>query len=1085
MRKWKEENQRKYIVADRKTVLAAAEHRSQSWRYQAKVNKGARLLSPQQRRKANRKRPSPLKIKRTTLTTENFKSSSSPNKTASIVPKYSNKPLNDYGLQNDFDHEKTECDSDGHSILGEDDDFSHDFSYDAVKRWREQAERRKQNYINREAVELKVTKDIARLNQALSQNREHLETKSNLEARAMKQQDKPSGECYTTGKSYQRENRARSVQRAKEYKRLLEIEEKIDAVVEESTVNVFASESPDQIQQSVEHIADEALAGVSILDDSLVEEEASSKKAILYQQKLESRFLMEEARFELAKVMRVEESNVRFEMHKKKIEDAVEQIPVDETLPPLQKHEIADIQFVETLSENENQKIVLKAKFLPEDPYIESLENKHRIEREELIAKMLPVHVHTDRIEREELIAKMLPVHVHTEMGEKVVQKDLKEAPALKAKLLPEDPYIESLENKQRIEREELTAKDLPMHVHTNMQKQLAQNEEETQEPQTKDVPKLGLLRLDAISSQPAAPNNIIEHEMAISQLQLLKSKQKKNKVEFEKQLQKLNDDNVLKNLEEEVIALKSVLKRAEAGRRRAMKAAAKAQHDIKQLREGKPVLSRRNNVITQSSMMQKSASTSAINLPPLEAFPLVARGSKKRPWTAEIRKRLHPSGALENVNGGQLLPVAKLHQLVHPPAYNVSSTTTEIAPTQVVAGVTHVSLAYIRFPILVDGIFRGKTGLIFPGQQLRCQKGHGCGWLTLIEPFKSSWLRCADHTATQQLLSTVRVNKDHIELGTDNMQERVIQHTVSEIQKLEENVNVLKGDTARFKSGLAVISKVLDQSKAKSLSSKQNDPAIFIDSSIDAIKTLRDGGMVEGPGIMSLTDEVLKKKVVFNDKVAINTNKRSLKSTLRSTEKKKMTKSILKGGKARSWVQKHEGTRILKKQHGSKSVISVQPAKLSTVEFGVSTLSIPFSSPSSAPALSDVVENLLDEACVALNRASTLSPTVHKLNLPRIRILLYQERKDDRAKFVSLDSVFVKVIMCKHGVTDVEQGTTISAIYADHTGKCPHVVVGPGVYFIETFLNGTKFAQKVVIVDPLRGDLEKTSIPTVKIAVP
>jgi len=174
---------------------------------------------------------------------------------------------------------------------------------------------------------------------------------------------------------------------------------------------------------------------------------------------------------------------------------------------------------------------------------------------------------------------------------------------------------------------------------------------------------------------------------------------------------------------------------------------------------------------------------------------------------------------------------------------------------------------------------------------------------------------------------------------------------------------------------------------------------------------------------------------------------------------------------------------------------MSVQPAKPSTNEFEVSTSSVSVPSPGSAPALSGVVENLLGEACVALNRASTLSPTVHKLNLPLVRILLHQnrssntgsiahEREDDRAEIVGLDSVFVKVIMCKHGVTDVELGTTISAVYADHNGKCPHVVVGPGVYFIETFLNGMKLAQKVVIVDPLRGDLEKMDIPTVNITV-
>ena len=176
-----------------------------------------------------------------------------------------------------------------------------------------------------------------------------------------------------------------------------------------------------------------------------------------------------------------------------------------------QKHEeeIADIQFVEALAEDEDQKSALNAKLLPEHPDIESLEQKQRIEREALIAKMLPVHVHTEmeeklsqthlneiqalkakllpentdiesleqkqRIEREALIAKMLPVHVHTEMEEKLSQTHLNEIQALKAKLLPENTDIESLEQKHRIEREALIAKMLPVHVHTEMEEKLSQ----------------------------------------------------------------------------------------------------------------------------------------------------------------------------------------------------------------------------------------------------------------------------------------------------------------------------------------------------------------------------------------------------------------------------------------------------------------------------------------------------------------------------------------------------------------------------------------------------------------------------------
>ena len=123
-----------------------------------------------------------------------------------------------------------------------------------------------------------------------------------------------------------------------------------------------------------------------------------------------------------------------------------------------QKHEeeIADIQFVEALAEDEDQKSALNAKLLPEHPDIESLEQKQRIEREALIAKMLPVHV-------------------HTEMEEKLSQTHLNEIQALKAKLLPENPDIESLEQKHRIEREALIAKMLPVHVHTEMEEKLSQ----------------------------------------------------------------------------------------------------------------------------------------------------------------------------------------------------------------------------------------------------------------------------------------------------------------------------------------------------------------------------------------------------------------------------------------------------------------------------------------------------------------------------------------------------------------------------------------------------------------------------------
>ena len=123
-----------------------------------------------------------------------------------------------------------------------------------------------------------------------------------------------------------------------------------------------------------------------------------------------------------------------------------------------QKHEeeIADIQFVEALAEDEDQKSALNAKLLPEHPDIESLEQKQRIEREALIAKMLPVHV-------------------HTEMEEKLSQTHLNEIQALKAKLLPENTDIESLEQKHRIEREALIAKMLPVHVHTEMEEKLSQ----------------------------------------------------------------------------------------------------------------------------------------------------------------------------------------------------------------------------------------------------------------------------------------------------------------------------------------------------------------------------------------------------------------------------------------------------------------------------------------------------------------------------------------------------------------------------------------------------------------------------------
>ena len=100
-----------------------------------------------------------------------------------------------------------------------------------------------------------------------------------------------------------------------------------------------------------------------------------------------------------------------------------------------QKHEeeIADIQFVEALAEDEDQKSALNAKLLPEHPDIESLEQKQRIEREALIAKMLPVHV-------------------HTEMEEKLSQTHLNEIQALKAKLLPEHAYLVTLEKKKTAE---------------------------------------------------------------------------------------------------------------------------------------------------------------------------------------------------------------------------------------------------------------------------------------------------------------------------------------------------------------------------------------------------------------------------------------------------------------------------------------------------------------------------------------------------------------------------------------------------------------------------------------------------------
>jgi hypothetical protein len=530
----------------------------------------------------------------------------------------------------------------------------------------------------------------------------------------------------------------------------------------------------------------------------------------------------------------------------------------------------------------------------------------------------------------------------------------------------------------------------------------------------------------------PTLPTpSIPQARQPTSQLALLKRKQRKRMYQKIK-LKKLSrttrskqsarassagteSSDTIAELKVQVGTLESALKRAEQGRRNAIKVASIAR-----------AFSTPGQAVGKDAMAQMHQSVNAI-----EDSAIPAAAKKKR----------------------KLLPLTGARGIVHPHEYVHNASTAEMPASHLVPGATHNATAYLRLPIMADGVFTGKLGILFPGQQLKVAEALG-KWFRLEEPFCGSWVRSSNPHGTHGLW-VAKVNGEVPE-HLDDMQESVISSTVTAVKTLEEKLTYLEEDSTRLKTGIDVAKNVLEvPSKYES------------GSGVEALHALQDGNVVEeAPQDIALGNE--EDETPGDDEAFLS----SIGDLWLSKAEKKLWKtspSIMKVEPSKKKVP------LLSLEYGPRE----SPTKRSPASLGwtkrpfSSTLPVlpapVANSPVGKEKVSTAVERLMSEVCVALNKASKPSPAVHHVVLPKIRVGF------SNTNGTTLP-LFVKITLCKDFVTDVENGCIVCAVVVENGEKCPETTVGPGVYVIEAFVGKAKY-QKVAIVDPSKQEMDGRTI--------